>query len=506
MTTIVDLPPEIIGYVGLYIDKRDVLNLILTCRLFHQNFLPLLWRETSLNAKRSNPNSEQLRANAHLVHDLKFTHILPSDYFDITFPNLRVLQRHEPYEAQVAEEVELNWTRFIRRHPKVQDLVFSIDRHFQATEFWEAITTSLQRPRRLQVRGMACTFQDIGEAEEAFWRACSLFKDVDYEGGYLLWSFLTAAPVDFSWVETLSYLATEFSGDQLEGQMMLFKRCRNLRKLHMLSKQNDVLLDGFAKLLEHGWWPYLEDVYLGGTGSSYNPLVSVISNLPPLKHFGLESMNFDSLCFGHLRRRQFDSLRSLDLTGCHKVTSRMALDVVLHCHQLEDFRAPRIFVTDLKSTPQPWVCHGLKRLSVFFASDPVDPSADSLIFEQLSRLKWLESLDLSQQHKWLESIGVSQRHDSNVIWSRPIMSTALQTVKLRLDSGLAQLATLTRLRSFIFYNTDQNMEGEDVEWMLTRWRCLANMYGDFSKDPSTQYEFLALLKDRGVLTTRQFIC
>ncbi|KAG0075816.1 hypothetical protein BGZ90_009474 [Linnemannia elongata] len=139
------------------------------------------------------------------------------------------------------------------------------------------------------------------------------------------------------------------------------------------------------------------------------------------------------------------------------------LDALLQCHQLEDFRVPRISVTDLKLTPQPWVCHGLKRLSVFFASDPVDPSADSLVFEQLSRLQWLESLDVSQQHEWFESIVVSQHHNPDVIWSPSIESTVLQTVKLRLDSGLEQLATLTRLRSFIFYNTGQNMEGDDVE-------------------------------------------
>lgn len=172
----------------------------------------------------------------------------------------------------------------------------------------------------------------------------------------------------------------------------------------------------------------------------------------------------------------------------------MALDALLQCHQLEDFRVPRISVTDLKLTPQPWVCHGLKRLSVFFASDPVDPSADSLVFEQLSRLQWLESLDVSQQHEWFESIGVSQHHDSDVIWSPTIESTVLQTVKLRLDSGLEQLATLTRLRSYIFYNTGQNMEGDDVEWMLTRWLYLESMNGEFSNDPTTQTKFLALLK------------
>ncbi|OAQ31694.1 hypothetical protein K457DRAFT_890307 [Linnemannia elongata AG-77] len=192
--------------------------------------------------------------------------------------------------------------------------------------------------------------------------------------------------------------------------------------------------------------------------------------------------------------RLFPSLKSLHLTGCCKVTSRMALDALLQYHELEDFRVPRISVTDLKLTPQPWVCH-------------VDPSANSLVFEQLSRLQWLQSLDVSQQHEWFESNGVSQHRDSDVIWSPPIESTVLQTVKLRLDSGLEQLGTLTRLGSFIFYNTGQNMEGDDVEWMLTRWRCLENMYGEFSNDPTTQTKFLALLKERGVLTTRRrFVC
>ena len=64
-----------------------------------------------------------------------------------------------------------------------------------------------------------------------------------------------------------------------------------------------------------------------------------------LEHFAGETTEIIADCIPLYQHANEDS-------GCCKVASRMALGVLLQCHQLEDFRAPRISVTDLKSTPQ----------------------------------------------------------------------------------------------------------------------------------------------------------
>ncbi|KAF9106287.1 hypothetical protein BGX29_009936 [Mortierella sp. GBA35] len=167
-------------------------------------------------------------------------------------------------------------------------------------------------------------------------------------------------------------------------------------------------------------WPLLEELDVGVFPGTDKEIANAIRLLPPLKCLrrGYHSDAFGPVCFGNLRERHFDSLRGLDVLSCRLFTSRMALDVLLQWPQLEEFGASCIFLIDILATPQPWVCHGLKKLSTFFASDPDNFASDLLVFEHLSRLSFLEEVDIWTS-TLMSSIGVSG-----------------PTPRWRLDSGL----------------------------------------------------------------------
>ncbi|KAF9089947.1 hypothetical protein BGX23_006344 [Mortierella sp. AD031] len=210
-----------------------------------------------------------------------------------------------------------------------------------------------------------------------------------------------------------------------------------------------------------------------GTPPPDDEVASMIRQLPAFRHFELECNEF---------KRLFNTVRTLRMQLCRQFTSRMALDVLLHCVHLEDFETYQISLSDLQSTLQPWACQGLKRLKVFFASDPDEPGNNTLLFEQLSRLRRLESLD----------VGLNTAYGLN---GQDIDERASQW---RLDSGISQLSTLTRLERFNFANTKQELREEDVEWMLEHWPLLESIGDDFSSDEETQDRLRALAKQRGI--------
>ncbi|KAG0371779.1 hypothetical protein BGX24_001177 [Mortierella sp. AD032] len=182
--------------------------------------------------------------------------------------------------------------------------------------------------------------------------------------------------------------------------LRFFSRYRNLKRLSWCRSRSQFSMEGLAWHLEQQRRPQLEELCLSGAIASDQELATVVCRLPlSLKSFELGSGDFGPLCFRHLQERYFGTLVNLNLEGCDTFTSRMALDVLLNCHRLEEFKAAAISLSDLYSTPKPWVCLGLLLLKVTFINDINDNNEDNsidrinngnaLVFEQESRLKRL---------------------------------------------------------------------------------------------------------------------
>ena len=493
MRFILQLPAEVLDHLGNFLDERTLLNIVLVCRLFHQYFTPRIWNDVVVNSGQKGVKVDTLRAHAKWVHSLHLYKVdvhFNSDYSSIIFPRLILLKIEccpaftSGNSGSVVEKQDDNWARLVRLNLTVQDITLHLgnQRGQGPAQFLEAIFTTLPYPRRLELIGVG-PLEFVYGAQQFFWKAVSRFEELEY------WGFDQSRrgldlDVDLSQLKHLAYLALTLDGNGTrDHDLRVLRRCRGLTRLRWLSTYEELPVDAFLSCLEQSTWPLLEDLTLDKAAHTDEDFAAIIRHVPPLKHLRLKSTTFGPVCFGQLRMRHFDTLRTLCMDACEHFSSRMALDVLLHCPRLENFKARHVSAENLLATPQPWACHGLRRLEVSFDGYiDVLESSNRLVFEHLSRLTLLEEIDVRARDSW-----GNVRFDS--------LTGMLQW---RLDFGLEQLSPLRRLRSLRLDRKAHDLSRWDVEWMLDRWPLLERIYGDLSKDWELEKELTKFVRGRGI--------
>jgi hypothetical protein len=162
--------------------------------------------------------------------------------------------------------------------------------------------------------------------------------------------------------------------------------------------------------------------------------------------------------------------------------SSVILDVLCSCPKLEILHGPVIFTSDI-AEGRPWVCQQLRELKICIYDKETEQDLQPMVFERLSTLVRLKTLDVS----WAVSDGCRGG-----------------VLEFRLDCGLGQLASLRELRTVVFYNRStfgrtQRLEMKDVEWMIDNWKRLVAIYGRLNRDPEVETHLIDLLDDHGIL-------
>ncbi|KAF9538424.1 hypothetical protein EC957_006771 [Mortierella hygrophila] len=499
MTSFADLPAEVMDLIGDYLNNgvNSFKPLTLVSSKLYHHFSQRLWRHIMIHSHTPPDFFSVLKDRTHFVHSIRFKGRVQTEYYLIHYPGLLIFEHDNTTRIIAkAKEVCCNSADFFRLNPTIQDVIIT-PRDLSLNEgFWNAISTSLQNPRRLKLGREDAIMKLVmqGGSGRAFWRACSQFEQVDYMGRDQSGALTKDVSFDCSRLQRLDYTVMECP----ENMPSLWKwmgRCSNLIKLHWggLVPIGHVNAD-----VEPPVWPYLEDLCLGDVRGTDETMARVLfTHLPPsLKHLGVESATFGPESFGTLRKRVFGNLRTLSVRGCRSFSSPMVLEVLQKCPRLEELDAYSITTTDLRGHPGAWACHGLTLLRVTFRSgrgedeesddhDNNDSDDHHLLFKHISTLTRLEELDMTRYPE-----------TSAGNWFRPSRQTGPQ---LRLDSGLDQLLTLTRLKKVKFSGIVQNMRVVDVDWMLESWPKLDELCGGFSRKANTEKELNALVRGRGIV-------
>ncbi|KAF9547309.1 hypothetical protein EC957_008658 [Mortierella hygrophila] len=484
MRHITDLPTEVITVIGDFLPCRNSIHsTVLTCKLFHEQFSRLLWKAVAVSTNDFNPGPDptSLKAHAHLVHDLSYEGHLQGEYYNISFPRLTSLYLWANEIKSSSQALDADWSILVMLNRTVRDIDISAYIPICLVDVWDAIVTSLYCPRRLTISGKYLSVIMNDEDTRAFWRACGRFEEINYKGRDQAATSRGFVDYDYSQLKRLRYKATEFAS-HAQGQIDWVGKCYNLTQFRWEYSKRLIPLQRFADLAQMSTWPLLEDICIGRTSGTDEQLGVIFGHLPPLKHWKLKSGCFGPLAFDQLRGRHFDSITTLRMPKVDTFTSRMALETLSHCPQLEVFEARRISLEDICLSPRPWVCRRLRRLVAFFtmASNQSD-GAETLFFEQLSRLEQLEDIDVSQA---------------------PLLGSDYKAIfepapQWRLDHGLSRLSTLSRLRRFKCDHGMQDMRVEDVEWMLVHWPSLRMFSWRVSLDKDAQRDITALIEERG---------
>ncbi|KAG0290471.1 hypothetical protein BGZ96_006059 [Linnemannia gamsii] len=499
MTGILELPEEIRPFIGKFLDTKAIQACLLVSRSFHQSFEPILWQkvvirhpkpDTALVQQRVPVDVEALKTRTRDVHNYVIHDDVSSEFYELSFPHLKRLQltdstsaassrtiknddnnrRPAIYQKRVADQTQL-----VRLNPTTRTLVVTDLPTTPDTEFWETIHSTWVSPQILHATGPVASTE---ETANAFWRACTRFAEltllrITVKDSHIL-STLTFPRVRHLNLETIYSAQTHCL--EAEDHLVLVKACPQLKHLTWNASASSwsstsSFLGKFRQAIEQNHWPYLDSLdfcYLYHKPSG-KELALLLQDFPNrLTALRLENCQFNMRSLRLLKDRKFESLRILKLLSGCGVTSKMTLEILTSCPNIEVFRSTHIFAGDVDPS-QPWVCKRLRSLTVCFLhkeSTPNRAALDQNVYTQLAKMTDLTRLDLGQYSMGYTTFD-SEFH----------LMDAMNTLDLRLKAGLGQLSTLRKLRFFGFAYSFQVTGGAELSWMMEHWKELRTLVG-----------------------------
>lgn len=495
MAMILDVPEEIHLLIAEHLNTRAIYSCIRTCRSFYRSFVPRLWSDLTVKQYKREPiNADLVRANTHLVEAISYSSILTHDYYTIVYPRLHTLRLDTFYEEEkeptYLQVTPLQKVEFARHHPTVRKLIY----HHKDTlprEFWEVVETEWKELESLEMFGNV-----EADSVDSFWRVCDraktlYFSDLNFSESVPILSTLSFRYLQdlrikiYPWQKRISHRT---------WPLQLLEQVRRSERLRRLAWNVDdvvfparIIMDAFAE----GCWPDLQQLTIGDATCSDQDLAGVLGAVTSrrLTAFEYAKGKLGPLTYNCLRERYFGYLKDLNIGRCTGVTSAMAQEILMECTQLVDFDAPHIFVRDIVKASKPWGCTKIQNLVVYIAKQPDDEAGwDGLVFEQISKLRWLQSLDLQRDPH-------CSYFDEE---SRPEEITNLETLDLRLGvrfkavandnsggnerDGVADIrcwSSLVQLRELSFDGDRQTLGIEELVWMTEHWRDLWCVCGGF---------------------------
>ncbi|KAF9900800.1 hypothetical protein BX616_002498 [Lobosporangium transversale] len=200
-------------------------------------------------------------------------------------------------------------------------------------------------------------------------------------------------------------------------------------------------------------------------------LSKVLDRCEHIDVLSMRTTGFGPRCFSSLMNHKL-YLTELSLISNPKFTSTMAQECLSNMECLVTFCFDAITASDIVDgldNGKPWLCKRLRFLKTSITGLPsimeiLDKSDESYgvmrsmhlkVFEQLSALVKLETLDLSYPPQYH---GSTFRHvnQTDGVW-------------FSLEAGLEKLESLNQLKTLATHRVNQKMTVEDAHWMKQHW-------------------------------------
>ncbi|GJJ77244.1 hypothetical protein EMPS_09603 [Entomortierella parvispora] len=459
--------PEIRNHLALFLPRHELTVCARLSHVWYYSLLPYIWSELrivpvgSFCSKNIPPLA--LARGSSCIQKLDYIGKPKTHLGSLHCPKLKHLTLHW-YDQFVLD--------FIRRHRiTLKGLTFAVikdqDENKQNNhEFWET-AMSCPRLESLSVSGVHITRQDLPH----FWG---------------LWSQLTFLKLSMLDIhlpgleESSGAVFTRIKELELDGvggrtQLQLLAWCPELvsliwrRPFHHVSDSFSSDLKSIGNLLSDytQYCPKLIRLTVEVNATSADdeilPFLKSRSNAP-IERLSLKKNWFGEATWSHLQQSHHrHKLKILELKG---VRGKMVQEILCSLPNLTSISAPWIQDIDMIEDPRPWVCLGLTRWSICIDLVQKETS-QRMVFERLGTLQSLETLDLAK----VESRGKNHRPLGNV-----------QFLSFGLDHGLDSLRNLRKLNCLSLLETPQEMDAEDLYWMLENWPRLGHLYGTLHPD------------------------
>ncbi|KAF9391583.1 hypothetical protein CPC16_004124 [Podila verticillata] len=429
-----ELPPELLFLIARYFNSVQAIAPSLVCRVWYHAFCTVIWHTVSMNMWQK--RSLQMMT-WHADHIRKLLCLLPTrepEYLGIPYSRLtRLVLR---CTGNVIDAVTWNLLiQLVKRNVRLEELTIYSKNSDVPLVLWESLASL---PCLHSVTLSDCTMDQ--ENFSQFWKGCKGVQRL-----YL--SRLKIRSMDgVDVLPNVERLHLDYT-----VPLALLRLCPNVRSISWISsdgRPSNILLDELAVLLNEGLFPRLDGLHPFQANDIH--LASCLTAMRQMKELELD-MGIETLSLKALPKH-FCTLERLQISHFYDVPGEFVAAVMASCPLLTDFSVFGVKASKMMAGP-PWVCLKITTLRLWIST--TDSNEDAIrkqscaIFERLSKLTQLRCLDLRNPFAPKEST---------------------QGLDLRLESGLGQLASLTRLVTIDFSSTIQNMSAADVAWMRKTWR------------------------------------
>ncbi|KAF9915539.1 hypothetical protein BX616_005936 [Lobosporangium transversale] len=516
---------EIRTCIGSFLSPGDISRCIRVSKAWHASFSRLLWYHIILHGVRNHklPSLDQLQAHASLIRTIEFKGHILNDYFLLNGCSRLVSLTFEHTRFCAPPPSLLD--DFIRNHAAtLQHIQFRISAPILSGRVIYSGIETCQRLKTLKLIDVTMSNDGL----QAFLQACARVngsgreredvREDEYEDesqgqsenaqasgiislSLIDWTLPGLDGTDTQWISRLEPLRSlrhiqmeGVRGMKFDDQLELLKLCPNIRSILWRGIRFKAYfgVEQFRDGIIAGRWPHLNalDVIgnefddeglagiVGGLRTSLDKLLVKATGFGPQTLEALMMATMATTAMDHQqpqpqlqiqRHQHYLHIRELEIYACPAVTSDMIQRILVNMPSLEYFSGDRLCVADMLGKPssnfpdngQIWGCD--KRLRVLklcidmdIHADPTTPeyrAQQERVYQQLGALHQLETLEVT---RFLVN-----------------MPPSFKTRKLdhRLSAGLSHLASLRRLKKFLFI-AGQELGVAEIEWMTKSWRRL----------------------------------
>ncbi|KAG0230656.1 hypothetical protein B0O80DRAFT_463018 [Mortierella sp. GBAus27b] len=476
-----DLPENRIS-VARFLKDKDLCAAARVCKSWNVCFTPTLYYRVQWSIVSGRPSTRGVRANGDHIRVLGL------------FMDQTVFTKHCTKLESVIIETSLwnseGWTQFLellRRNPDIKsvDISHSSMRRISLVGVMEALS-SLSSLSKLEIRA---SWMEQNCMELIFDMAVRLEK-------LTIYGFMNAFPESFErWpcFPAMQVLHIDGSGDfSTQRQLEIIRRCPELRSLTWEDSATISCPTSDLYNLFKTQCPKIEELDLRTDWlSTDKDLAMILDTFRPLAFLRLNDPQFGEMSFQALTKH-FASLRQLHFDALPALTNEMVQRIMTSCPNLTRLSAVQLkachilgFPDGEKTTddgtamtqptsPQDWVCTRLEFISITICGLEGKPQDwNRGVLRQLGRLRRLDTL----------RVGQNSSQD-------PIQDG----LDFRMEAGLDELTGLKWIRDIDFGNSHQQLEEQDVQWMIKEWPSLESVEGKLNNDRKKSAKFRKMLE------------
>ncbi|KAK3842647.1 MAG: hypothetical protein J3R72DRAFT_442816 [Linnemannia gamsii] len=469
--------PEILLYIAPYLTHQDLVVCLTVCRQWNQSFTPLIFHtitaQEDWSTSKDSPSLSSLIKNAHSVRSLTLKTTVGLAPFLEKCTRLKTLVVHGDIFSKQQEDIWIELTSLVRHNPLIERIFLGFQRlHSPSAAFLHALAEACPSLKRYE--SSQGKYEDQ-EQVEALMKVLQQIRSVSTR-----YECFTNIPIDTT--RTFPHMREltlkDAKGLSTQSQVDFVSHCPNLEHLKWtVCRDTFFPVQQFCERVPAAC-PNLRKLQMDGCGIPYpSDLSRIVNSLTQLELLAFCGTAIFPRTFRSMERH-FRTLRSLDVVDCFSVKSWMVQATLEGCPLLETLKVPYLVMSDVE-IGKPWASLRLKQLHVHFRPTAVCGqdyiTQHKATFRALGRLTELQVLDTSTFD--------------------PKGPTGLQ---YRLDLGMASLETLGKLSALSVINTRQDIEDEELSWIMSHWPLLTKLEGTFHHDWEQHELVTKELRARGI--------